>query len=172
MVTLSDRTHASLGRRIVPPVCITVSTLLHFSRLPLLEWLAAPPALDLIALYYWTVARPHRVPTPLLFILGLIADSLSNTPLGVHVILYLVGYGIARYIRYRMETPSILPMWGCFALWLLGVLLLEWLLAGWQNHGLPPLGELPLQWALSIFLYPLLHLMFDQLLTFGQRWRI
>ncbi|MBY0356286.1 MAG: rod shape-determining protein MreD [Rickettsiales bacterium] len=172
MAAAADRTHVSMGRRVVPPLCITLATLLHFSRLPVLDWLTATPALDLLALYYWTIARPNRVPVALLFILGLIADSLSTTPLGIHAVVYLVAYGLARWIRHHMEAPAILPMWGIFSVWLLCLLLLEWLLSGWQWQVLPPLSALPLQWMITLFLYPLIHLLFDRLLTFGQRWRI
>ncbi len=171
-MSATDRPSVTLGRRIVPPVCITLATLLHLARLPMVEWLSAAPALNLIAIYYWTLARPNRVPFWLLFVLGLIADSISTAPLGVHALLYFGGYLLARMIRRRMESPSLLPMWGVFAPWLLVLLLGEWLLAGWQREALPPLGALPLQWIISIFFYPLLHLLFDRVLTYGQRWRL
>lgn len=167
-----DRTHVPVARRIVPPLCITIAALLHLSRLPVVEWLLATPAIDLIAIYYWTLARPNRIPLWVLFLLGLIVDSFSTVMLGSHAILYLVGYVLARLIRQRMELPSILPMWGLFAAWLGIMLLAEWTLAGWQNEAMPPISSLPLQWMISLFLYPLMHLLFDRLLTYGQRWRI
>ena len=161
-----------LGRRIVPPLCIVLATLLHLARLPLIEWLIVAPAIDLIAVYYWTMVRPGRVPLWLLFLLGLTVDSISTAPLGVHAALYLTGYAMARLVHARMETMSLLPMWGVFCLWLLLLLLGEWLLAGWQLQALPPLGLLPMQWLITLFVYPLLHLLFDRILTYGQRWRI
>lgn len=165
-------TRVPLGRRIVPPLCVSLLTLLHLSRLPVIEWLAASPALDLIALYYWTMARPNRLPMWLLFILGLVVDSLSNTPLGIHAALYLAGFGLARFVRARLEAFSLLPMWGIFSLWLLLLQLAEWMLAGWQLQALPPAGLLPLQWLLTLIVYPPLHLLFDRVLTYGQRWRL
>lgn len=147
-------------------------TLLHLSRLPVVEWLAATPALHLIALYYWTMARPNRLPLWLLFTLGLVVDSLSHTALGIHAVLFLAGFGLARVVRARLEVLSLLPMWGIFSLWLMLMLLAEWVLAGWQWQALPPLGALPLQWLLTVIVYPPLHLLFDRILTYGQRWRL
>jgi rod shape-determining protein MreD len=168
----ADRTHVPIARRLVPPACIALAALLHLSRLPVVEWLLAAPAIDLIAIYYWTLARPNRVPLWVLFLLGLVVDSFSTAMLGSHAILYLMGYGLARLIRHRMEAPTILPMWGVFAAWLGIILLAEWTLAGVQNEELPPISSLPLQWMISLFLYPIMHLLFDRLLTYGQRWRI
>lgn len=171
-MSATERQAVTIGRRIIPPLCIALATLLHFARLPIVEWLVAAPALDLIAIYYWTLARPNRVPYWLLFILGMIADSLSTTPLGVHALLYLGGHLLARIIQRRMESPTILSMWGVFAVWLSLLLVAEWLLIGWQYETLPPVGSMPMQWMISIFLYPLLHLFFDRVLTYGQRWRL
>jgi len=162
----------TLARRLVPPACLSLAALLHLSRVPVLEWLLVTPAIDMVALYYWTLARPNRMPIWVLFVLGLIVDSFSTTVLGIHAILYIMGYALARLIRRHMEAPSLLPMWGIFAVWLMVQLLAEWLMHGWQHEALPPFRAMPLQWVITLCIYPLIHLFFDRVLTIGQRWRI
>lgn len=57
-------------------------------------------ALPLIALgviFFWSIHRPGQLPSPLVFLFGLLTDLATDGPLGFWALNFLVGYAIAVY---------------------------------------------------------------------------
>lgn len=48
------------------------------------------PFLTLIAVYYWSVFKPHLMPTSAVFVIGLLQDILSGGPLGMMALLLVL----------------------------------------------------------------------------------
>lgn len=112
---------------------------------PLLTWCVA---------YFWTVHAPDRLPAPSLFVLGLLLDALSGTPLGFGALtLLLVRALVLGGRRFLLGQPFVL-VWLAFALVLLPVSLARWLLATtfWQ-HVFPMTPSLA-EAALTFAVYP------------------
>ena len=57
-------------------------------------------ALPLIALgviFFWSLHRPGQLPSPIVFLFGVLADLATDGPLGFWALNFLVGYAIAVY---------------------------------------------------------------------------
>ena len=53
------------------------------------------PAFVAISVFYWSIHRPYLMNAPLCFLLGVISDCLTGTPLGLSSLLLLLTHGIA-----------------------------------------------------------------------------
>lgn len=54
------------------------------SVIPLEAWSVFRPDLVLISLFYWRIYRPDRCTVPFAFLVGLLVDTVSGTPLGLN----------------------------------------------------------------------------------------
>lgn len=86
------------------------------------------PMLAVMAIYHWTLYRPELMPAAALFFLGLLQDSLSGTPLGVNVLVFLTVYGVVLSQRRFFAGKSFLITWLGFALVAAGAAAESWLL--------------------------------------------
>jgi rod shape-determining protein MreD len=86
------------------------------------------PMLAVMAIYHWTLYRPELLPAAALFFLGLLQDSLSGTPLGVNVLVFLTVYGVVLSQRRFFAGKSFLITWLGFALVAAGAAAESWLL--------------------------------------------
>ena len=77
-------------------------------RLPAASTLA--PDIVLIAVFYWTVHRPDLMRLWTVFVIGLLSDVLSGTPLGVHpLVLVLVHAAIIS--QHKMFRGAVVRRW-------------------------------------------------------------
>ena len=79
-----------LARRLTPfaiTMLLVVLTQVP-TRIPMFAEVA--PVLALMSIYHWTVYRPELLPLYAVFFIGLVQDSLSGTPLGVHVLVFML----------------------------------------------------------------------------------
>ena len=75
---------------------------------PIPDWLELwRPDWIALALIYWVIALPHRVGIVTAWTVGVLADVLEGTLLGLHaVVLTMTAYiGLTLYQRLRMFTP-------------------------------------------------------------------
>jgi rod shape-determining protein MreD len=86
------------------------------------------PMLAVMAIYHWTLYRPELLPAVALFFLGLLQDSLSGTPLGVNVLVFLTVYGVVLTQRRFFAGKSFFVTWLGFVLVAAGATLEGWLL--------------------------------------------
>ncbi|WP_429910981.1 rod shape-determining protein MreD [Glycocaulis sp.] len=101
---------ASLERNSTWPVLTAMALTFALSLLAVAAPLRLPegqgfpaPLFPLIALFVWSVRRPHFVPPWLIFIVGLFQDLLTGGPLGMWALSYLLAFAIA---RLRSTEPS------------------------------------------------------------------
>ena len=97
----------SLGQRGV--ILATVVIGLVLSLMPMSLGMAAwRPDWQLLVLFYWLLALPHRVNIGMAFILGAMVDVLLGTTLGIHAAAYsLVAYPVVRHYQ-RLRHFSLL----------------------------------------------------------------
>jgi len=140
---------------------LLIALVLQF--LPLSQGLSAARPLWLaMVLGYWALYGPNVAVISAALMLGLVSDTLYNTPLGQHVVgLTLLAYTLIRlrsvlglYPGWQV-TLLLAPVWGLYTL-------LMFLFDGMAKHPSEPLGRfLPV--ATSVLCWPLVMLTLDGL---------
>ena len=86
------------------------------------------PMLGLMAIYHWAIYRPDLMPAYAVFLLGLLQDILSGTPIGVNVVVFLTVYGVVLTQRRFFVGKSFVIGWLGFALVAAGAAVEGWIL--------------------------------------------
>ncbi len=118
------------------------------------------PTFAVMAIYYWSIYRPEKLPYAATFFLGLLHDLLTGTPLGLSALIYLVLQSILRSQRTFFHGKPFLVVWWGFSLVMPVFALVSWIVASlYFNAPLPPLPFV-IQAVLTMLLYPLFGLLF------------
>ena len=71
------------------------------------------PEIGLICIFYWVLYRPDLFNMFMVFILGLVNDIISSTPLGIDTVTYLTVYVIvSNMIAFFYNKPFIVVWYG------------------------------------------------------------
>jgi rod shape-determining protein MreD len=113
------------------------------------------PQFGLAVLFFWTLHRPDLFPPLLALGLGLFADLLLGTPLGLWALLYTLASGLVLSMRAFFVGAAAYPAWFGFAIVTLVVAAAGWLVASlYYGMLLSPLG-IAGQMVVTLALYPL-----------------
>ncbi|MCI4661413.1 MAG: rod shape-determining protein MreD [Neomegalonema sp.] len=127
------------------------------------------PHLLLAVIFFFTVRRPEYMPPLLVFALGLLADCVTDGPIGAETVALLIASETARPLSARDPAPGLLTEWGRFAI---TALLLEIIVIGLMiatfSRGVPYLALVE-RLGLTILSYPLVMLLLGW--AFAIRWR-
>ncbi len=151
------------ARRALPVAISLLLALLSAVPIPVPGYAALAPDLVLMAVFYWVVHRPDLMSLPVVFVIGLFADLVSGTPLGVNpLILILVHVTIMSQHRVFRGKPFPI-VWLGFAVVagpakLTQALLVPIVVGAWPDPVL-----LLVQIVLTIALYPVLAAWFARL---------
>ena len=115
---------------------------------------ALVPAATLPCIVFWSIFRPGARPPPAAFLLGLLQDLLTLSPLGIGVVTLLVAHGLAVAWRRFLARQSFLFVWLCFGGFALGVAGLGYVLTAGLSWMLPPVPPALHQAVLTTGLYP------------------
>ena len=74
------------------------------------------PALPLIAVFHWSIHRPHLMPAPAVFLIGLFQDGLTGTPMGLHALIFLAVHGVVLFQHRFFMGKSFFVHWLGFGL--------------------------------------------------------
>lgn len=123
----------------------------------------SPPLVAMAAAFYWGVYRPWYMPAWLLFLLGLLQDVFTASPIGFHALMFLAVRWVAAAQRRAFKTDDFLLGWFGFALVAAGACFAAWLLRGILLQALA-LDYAPLlQWIVTVAIYPPLVFVFHRL---------
>ena len=124
--------------------------------LPIPEYAVLAPNFALMAVFYWTVHRPDLFPAWGVFLIGLLADSLSGAPLGLNaLVLLLVHFTlVAQHKVFRGKAFWLI--WLAFVMVAAGAHVLAAVLGWVFRGGLPGGPVFVAQLALTVALYPAL----------------
>ena len=120
----------------------------------------SPPSPDLLLciVAYWSIRRPEAIPLPLVFLLGLMRDLLTDVPVGAGVLaLVLISEGFKTWRRH-LERTMFLTEWLAVAAASLAGSALVWLLIAITFAQPPYLTELLHQCLYTTMVYPFLVL--------------
>lgn len=108
-----------------------------------------------VAVYFWSLFRPHAMPPAAVFVLGLFADLLGFGPLGVRALVLLLVHGFALRARRGLTGQRFLVVWLVFAAVVTVATGLEWGLDSLVFFRLLPPAAGAFEVALAVGLYPL-----------------
>ena len=125
-------------------------------------WIPAPE-LGVIAAFFWAVYAPALFPPAAIFALGLVQDFASGGPIGFWATMYLAVYGFTLSQRVFFIGRSVVGVWVGFAAVSALASVATWLLASTiYNRWIPP-GEIFLQAAFTVLVFPLVGPLFMML---------
>lgn len=115
---------------------------------------APMPILPLIAVYFWTVQAPAQLPSPSVFVIGLLQDFLSGGPLGLWPAAYLCVQYVVLTQRAYFVGREIQVLWVGFAVAAFMASVMVFLVTSLLNGRV--LSPLPLLWIMSatVLVYP------------------
>jgi rod shape-determining protein MreD len=115
-----------------------------------------PPMLPLMGVYYWAIYRPDLLPAWAAFVIGLLADGLAGTPVGVNALVMLLVQGTAASQRRFFLGKSFTVTWWAFGLLTGGAIGLQWILvSALVGHTLDA-GAVIFEYLLTLACFPLL----------------
>ncbi len=120
------------------------------------EYARVVPLLSLMAIYHWAVFRPELLPAFAVFVIGLLQDILSGTPVGVHALVFLIVYGLILSQRRFLAGKSFAVVWLGFSLVASGAAVLSWILVSAYNVVLVDPRPVFFQYLMTLGTFPLL----------------
>jgi len=123
------------------------------------------PLLPLMSIYLWAVHHPDLMPAYAVFLIGLLQDTLMGTPIGIHILTYLLVYGTVVWQRRFLAGKSFAVIWVGFALVAAGATAVSWVLISLYHVVFIQPEALAYQYLLSLGAFPLLS-------WFFMRWQL
>jgi len=142
------------ARMAIPLLATVLAVVLNVVPLRLPDYAPLAPGFVLMAVFYWTVHRPDLMRPWAVFLVGLLDDMLSGTPLGVNslVLLFVHWTIVAQHRVFRGK--SFVLIWLAFAMVALGAKILLAAIAFVIGYGLIDPLVLVVQYFLTLALYP------------------
>jgi rod shape-determining protein MreD len=141
-------------RAAIPILATVAAVLLNVVPLRLPDYAPLAPGFVLMAVFYWTVHRPDLMRPWTVFLVGVLDDVLSGTPLGVNSLVLLFVHWTIMAQHRVFRGKSFMLVWLGFALIAFGAKLLLAVIAFVIGYGLLDPLVLLVQFILTIALYP------------------
>ncbi len=106
----------TMARQLTPFVLTLILVVIGVVPLHIPGFARVAPLLSLMAVYHWAVYRPELLPAFAVFLIGLLQDILSGTPIGVNAMVFLGVYGIVVSQNRFFTGKSFVIIWLGFAL--------------------------------------------------------
>lgn len=140
----------------LPAISTALLLLLFAAPLGLDFQPALQGAMAMDCVFFWSLYRPASMSPLAVFALGVLADLLSDAPLGVSVLILLLLHGTATRGRRVLARQGFITVWLVFTALALAAALLEWLLTMALAFRLLPPGPALFVGVLAAGIYPLL----------------
>jgi rod shape-determining protein MreD len=114
------------------------------------------PLFPLISIYLWAVHHPDLMPAYAVFLIGFLQDTLIGTPIGLHILIYLMVYGTVAWQRRFLAEKPFVVIWVGFSLAAAGAAIASWLLISLYYLEIFQPEALAYQYFLSLGAFPLL----------------
>ena len=147
------------ARRMVPfliSVGLVILTVVP-TRLPGFSQVA--PSWPMVGIFYWSIYRPDLLPIWAAFLIGLLADIIAGTPIGINALLYLLVRGVVVTQRRFFLTNSFPMTWAAFAIIALGMMGLNWILFALLNGDVVDPQILLWQYVILMGMFPLVTIL-------------
>ena len=153
----------SILKAITPTLLGLIGVLILALPLRLFEGMAPTPIIPLLVVFFWSIYSPDHMPSPSVFLIGLLQDLLTGGPLGLWAVVYLVTQYIVSSQRAYFLGREQKVVWLGFTLAATGASLILWLVMSLMSGIMLPVLDLFIQVAATILIYPLFGAVFRQL---------
>ena len=139
------------------PLCVTLFWVLALcvpTHLPLSHFFR--PDLAMACLYFWVLYRSDLFSILCVLILGVVSDSLSGTPFGLNLLVFVVAYILTLTYGSYVNTKPFFISWIGFALVFLLVLFLKWILLSIYHKTFLLTEHIALTYVTTVLIYPLM----------------
>lgn len=153
------------GRSVFPFLITLALVMAGTVRLSIPDLSPVVPALPLIAVYYWSVHKPHLMPFWAVFLIGLVQDLMTGGPLGVATITLMSVSAFISWRRRAFIGASFVVIWGLFMFVAAGAYLITWLLVSLGMFRVLDPQPAVFQYLLTLAVYPC----FAWIMAWGQR---
>ena len=140
----------------IPFFMTLVLMLLNFlpTHIPFSHFLR--PDISMICIYFWVLYRSDLFGLVSVIILGVASDSLSGTPFGINLFVFLLTYVLTLTYWSYVYAKSFLISWVGFALVLASGLICKWLLLSVYYKTFLLLSHIGLTFMVTLLIYPLI----------------
>ncbi|NQW00032.1 MAG: rod shape-determining protein MreD [Rhodospirillales bacterium] len=147
--------------RLLTPFLLTLAlVILNIVPLQIPGFSTVVPLLPLMAVYHWAVYRSELLPAYGVFIIGLLHDIFSGSPIGINTLVFLLVYGVVLWQHRFLFGKSFVIIWLGFAIVSAGAFVLTWALNSlWNYSVLEPRG-IVYQYLLTVGVFPALAWVF------------
>jgi rod shape-determining protein MreD len=113
-------------RQATPMALTAVLAVLSVVTVGIPGYAAVVPGYTAMATFYWAVFRPDLQPASALFLIGVLQDILTGTPLGLTAVSLLLLHALALSQRRALVTKPFLLTWLGFVVIQLPIAVLAW----------------------------------------------
>lgn len=141
--------------RLLTPFLLTLSlVILNIVPLNIPGFSSVVPLLPLMAVYHWAVYRSELLPAYAVFIIGILHDIFSGSPIGVNTVVFLLVYGVVIWQHRFLFGKSFAVIWMGFGIVSAGAFMLTWVLTSlWSLAVLEP-HAVVFQYLLTLGVFP------------------
>ncbi len=113
------------------------------------------PAFTLIAIFFWSIYQPHRLPYWVTFLIGVLQDLLLGMPIGQGALGLLLIQGlVVSQRRFFIAKPFLVVWWGFAMVAPLGGVI-AWAIASITRDAFIPVLPVAVQTVVTVLFYPL-----------------
>lgn len=123
------------------------------------------PLIPLMCVFYWSLYRPEVFPYWIIFLIGLLQDSLLGTFFGISAFLYLLICAIVARSPRWFRHENFLKHWASFISICVVFFVLMWAVSSLLHGTMPPPLAPAMQCIMTILLYPPIYSGFNRLYT-------
>ena len=150
-------------RKYIPSIVIVCFGILNVAMLPVLHMLPFSFGLAEIAIFYWALLRPVRVPYPMLFVMGLATDAVLGGSFGLHAVSFMLVRLLAARIRsFIPPHHPFFPVLG-FALVYGICCVFSYLISFYYGAANIAPGPVMAGWLATVGVYPLAGMLFKRI---------
>jgi len=142
------------GRGLAPFVITVMLVLVGLIPVHIPRFAPISPALALAAVFHWSVYRPDLMRPFAVFIIGLLQDLLSGSPIGMNALTYLAVHGVVLTQRRVFLAGTFPLMWFGFAIVVFGVAVAQWFLYSLFTMTIARVDAAVAESVLTLLIYP------------------
>lgn len=147
-------------RQSTPMALTAILAVLSVITVGIPGYAAVVPGYTAMATFYWAVFRPDLQPASALFLIGVLQDILTGTPLGLTAVSLLLLHALALSQRRALVTKPFLLTWLGFVVIQLPISVFAWLLMSAQQFRLIGPEPVLFQYLVTVLGFPVVAWIF------------
>jgi rod shape-determining protein MreD len=143
-----------LARQLTPSMLTLILVIISVVPMRILNFSTVVPLLPLMSVYHWAIFRPRLLPAYAVFLIGILQDILTGSPIGVNSFVFLLVYGAVLSQKRFFTGKSFFILWLGFSLIAAGASGLNWLAVSILNVSVVEFHTAVFQYLLTLGFFP------------------